>query len=106
MRRSFVVCFVCLLLFCTLQMPCVRASASEPILYDNFTQRFLDPTKWSTFGACFTFSFLECVREIQNGQLRLAVRNYGSTSSNNGISTDPPNCISSTLALSRPLAPI
>jgi hypothetical protein len=46
------------------------ASATELLPYDNFTTRFLDPTKWSTFGACFTFSFLECVREIQNGQLR------------------------------------
>lgn len=89
MRRSFAIYFVCFLLFGALQMPYLRVSASELIPYDNFTQRFLDPTKWSTFGACFTFSFLECVREIQNGQLRLAVRNYGSTSSNNGNQYGP-----------------
>lgn len=59
------------------------------VLYDNFNQKFLDPTKWSTFGACFTFSFLECVREIQDGHLRLAVRNYGATNSNDGNQYGP-----------------
>jgi hypothetical protein len=63
--------------------------SSGLVLYDNFNQKFLDPTKWSTFGACFTFSFLECVREIQDGKLRLAVRNYGATNSNDGNQYGP-----------------
>ncbi len=87
MRRSVIVCLV--LVACLSRMAYVRASASDLVPYDNFKQKFLDPTKWSTFGACFTFSFLECVREIQDGKLRLAVRNYGSTNSNDGSQYAP-----------------
>jgi hypothetical protein len=53
-------------------------------LYDNFNEQFLSPAKWATSSPCFTWSVLECVREIQNGQLRLAVRGYGAKTSNVG----------------------
>ena len=59
------------------------------LLYDSFDERFLNPTKWAPYGACFTFSALECVREIQDDRLRLAVRNYGQTNSNQGVQYGP-----------------
>lgn len=59
------------------------------VVYDNFDERFLDPTRWSPYGACFTWSVLECVREIQDHRLRLAVRNYGATNSNQGVQYGP-----------------
>jgi hypothetical protein len=59
------------------------------MLYDDFDNKFLSPAKWSTSGACFTWSVLECVREIQDDRLRLAVRDYGATSSNDGVQYGP-----------------
>lgn len=47
-----------------------------PILYDNFNQNWLDPSKWDA---------PEAVREIQNGKLHLAVRRSGVTNSNEGM---------------------
>lgn len=72
--------FLALLLFvawsCAAQSP---ASTQTSIIYDNFNQRFLSPPKWNTFPACFTANGreLECVREIQDGRLRLAHRTFG-----------------------------
>lgn len=57
---------------------------SNLVLYDNFDERFLDPSRWSLSGACASPSVLECVREIQDDKLRLAVRSYGATNSNHG----------------------
>jgi len=62
--------------------------SSNLVLYDNFDERFLDPAKWSPYGAC-NWSVLECVREIQEDRLRLAVRNYGATTLNEGIQYGP-----------------
>ncbi len=59
------------------------------ILYDSFGERFLNPTKWSLYEVCFNFSALECVREIQDGRARLAARNYGQTTSNEGVLYEP-----------------
>jgi hypothetical protein len=54
--------------------------------FDNFNQEFLSPTKWLQTPACpYWTQELECVREIQFGQLRLAVRNYGDPNSNVGV---------------------
>ena len=54
--------------------------------FDNFNQEFLNPTKWLQTPACpYWTQELECVREIQFGQLRLAVRNYGDPNSNVGV---------------------
>lgn len=60
------------------------AQQSSFVLYDNFNRQFLDTNKWGTSSPCFTWTVLECVREIQNGQLRLAVRGAGATDSNSG----------------------
>jgi hypothetical protein len=56
-------------------------------LYDDFNQSFVNPSKWSTNSACFTTNGLEqeCVREIQNGQLRLAHRNFGNRDTDQGF---------------------
>jgi hypothetical protein len=61
-----------------------QQSSLDFVLYDNFNQQFLSPAKWATSSPCFTWSVLECVREIQNGELRLAVRGYGAVNSNLG----------------------
>jgi hypothetical protein len=62
------------------------AQTPTTTLYDDFNQRFLNPSKWSTNTACFTTNGLEqeCVREIQNGQLRLAHRNFGNRDTDQG----------------------
>lgn len=78
---SFLLVPACLLYVC---LSAEAQSPQELSLYDNFNQQFLNPNKWATSSPCFTWSVLECVREIQNGQLRLAVRGYGATDSNQG----------------------
>ena len=65
------------------------AQSSSLVLYDNFDETFLSPAKWSPYGACFTWSVLECVRVIQDDRLRLATRNYGATNSNQGVQYGP-----------------
>ena len=52
-------------------------------LYDNFNQTYLDPTKWTMPWQCGSPA-MECVREIERGQLRLRARAYGATSSDTG----------------------
>ncbi|HTS38026.1 MAG TPA: hypothetical protein VMH04_20285 [Candidatus Solibacter sp.] len=53
-------------------------------VYDRFDGKWLDTAKWlPDTPTCY--SSLECVREIQNGQLRLAVRNLGGTDSDSGL---------------------
>jgi len=64
------------------------------MLYDDFNHKWLDPAKWAAAPAggtsnyneaCyFSSNLLECVREIQNDKLRLAVRSYGARDSNEG----------------------
>jgi hypothetical protein len=65
----------------------VSRSAPKPVLYDDFSERFLDPTKWIPASSCFAGGDLqlECVREIQNKKLRLALRNFGARDSNSGF---------------------
>jgi hypothetical protein len=67
--------------------------APGAIPYDDFNRKWLDPGKWYAmdpgypdyFEACyFSTNVLECVREIQDGKLRLAVKSYGATDSNDG----------------------
>ncbi len=67
---------------------------SGAMLYDDFNHKWLDPTKWAAIPdgatpnykeACyFSTNVLECVREIQDGKLRLAVKSYGARDSNEG----------------------
>lgn len=58
-------------------------------LYDDFGRNWLDPARWqatpSGTEACyFSSNVLECVREIKDGKLRLAVKSFGATDSNEG----------------------
>ena len=52
-------------------------------LYDSFTGPFINPSKWSPQWQCGG-TVMECVREIQQDQLRLRVRSYGATNTDNG----------------------
>jgi hypothetical protein len=45
------------------------AKHGKPVYYDTFDQKWLDPAKWMGNASCG--GTLECVREIQNGHLRL-----------------------------------
>ena len=58
-------------------------------LYDDFNSPWLDPAKWQ-IGTPQCWVTLECIREIQNGQLRLAVRVFGATNSDSGIGWSAP----------------
>jgi hypothetical protein len=62
------------------------AGGSAPV-YDNFNHKFLDPLRWNLSSSCYTGDGLEmeCVREIQTGQLRLAHRNFGQRDSDVGF---------------------
>jgi hypothetical protein len=74
----------CLFLIVSISGNAYGQSLPPLVRYDNFNQNFLDPNKWATSSPCFTWTVLDCVREIQNGQLRLAVRGFGGTDSNQG----------------------
>ena len=52
-------------------------------LYDSFDGRFLDPSKWLAQWQCGG-TVMECVREISDDQLRLRVRAYGASDSDQG----------------------
>ena len=59
--------------------------ATSPRYYDTFTEHWLNPAKWEASGPfCAQGLTLECVREIQNGRLRLALRNMGDSGSDSG----------------------
>jgi hypothetical protein len=78
-------CFV-LLVFLSHMVHAQQAS-SNLVLYDDFDERFLNPTKWNTFGACYSGNGmeLECVREIRDEKLHLAHRNFGNRDTNVGF---------------------
>jgi hypothetical protein len=46
-------------------------------LYDNFSAPNIDPSRWYTVYSCDAKTTLECVRQVQNGSLRLRARAYG-----------------------------
>jgi hypothetical protein len=62
------------------------AHAQNSLVYDNFNAQWLDPGKWTPGPNCGNWGNggLDCVREIQNGQLRLSIRNSGATNSDSG----------------------
>lgn len=64
----------------------IPGASPKMVLYDDFSSHFLDPVKWTPSSSCFASSDLqlECVREIQNKKLRLALRNFGARDSNSG----------------------
>ena len=59
------------------------APSARPAYYDTFNERWLDPAKWATGIDCGALT-MECFREIQNGHLRLALRNFGAANSDSG----------------------
>jgi probable HAF family extracellular repeat protein len=77
------------------------SAQNTPSLYDDFSEGFIDPSKWSVLPMC-GFTGYDCAREVQHGHLRLAVRGYGDPNSDSGtsVATSPvifrnPNSINS-----------
>ena len=63
-----------------------NGQGAKVVYYDTFNERFLDLTKWLPWGpACVWGTTYECVREIQNGRLRVATRNIGAKDSDSGF---------------------
>src|SRR5215472_17277060 len=59
---------------------------TQPAYYDTFNHPWIDSSKWLDIGPwCAQGTTLECVREIQNGRLRLEIRNVGLTDSDIGF---------------------
>ena len=83
---TILVLAVCFLLLVSLSHMLHAQASSNLVLYDNFDERFLSPTKWNIGGACFTTNGmeLECVREIRDEKLHLALRNFGNRDTNVG----------------------
>ena len=78
--------FLATLLACAMLNPTARAQTRKPSglhLYDNFNQGLIDPSKWTAIWQCGPPA-MECVREIENGHLRLRIRSYGANNSNSG----------------------
>ena len=76
--KLFIAFFGATTLWCT---------AQTPFLYDNFNDKLLSASRWSPVPACYAGGGLEleCVREIQNGKLHLAHRNFGQRNSDTGL---------------------
>jgi hypothetical protein len=53
-------------------------------VYDRFDGKWLDIGKWQPDNST-CYNTLECIREIQNGKLRMAARNFGATDSDSGV---------------------
>jgi hypothetical protein len=69
----------------TIQLSAQTGGANQASgVYDNFNEKWIDPARWLTGAPGCWGASLECVREIQNGQLRLLVRNIGYTGQNSG----------------------
>src|SRR5215469_14309331 len=61
-------------------LPCM---AQNPILYDNFNQRFLNQNLW--YSVCAGFSVTEnCATDIQEGHLHISRGLLGNSDSNGG----------------------
>jgi len=90
MKQIFI---VALAFFAYLSCSVQAQESKNLVTYDKFGHSFIDPSKWSGWPGCPSypswFVVRECVREIQNGQLRLAVRGYGASDSNQGNQYGP-----------------
>ncbi len=68
-------------------LPCLAqpgTGLSFSPIYDDFNHPWLDPARWEAgMNQCWSNN-LECVREIEHGKLRLAIRNTGSMGSDSG----------------------
>lgn len=66
------------ILVCILLTAIAATQSRKPVYYDTFNEKWLDPAKWwpqsDNIGG---LPVAETVREIQNGQLRLAFRIFG-----------------------------
>jgi len=62
-----------------------QSAQGNASLYDDFSEGFIDPSKWSVLPMC-GFTGYDCAREVQHGHLRLAVRGYGDPNSDSGTS--------------------
>jgi hypothetical protein len=78
---------LCLFLLCAIAVVMPARGQTQPNsglqLYDSFDGRFINPSKWTAQWQCGG-TVMECVREIQEDQLRLRVRAYGATNTNDG----------------------
>ena len=81
--RTLATCAVILSVTCVLSFTQVGSAQTQLHLYDSFTGPFINPSKWSPQWQCGG-TVMECVREIQQDQLRLRVRAYGATNTNDG----------------------
>src|SRR3974377_1965420 len=64
-------------------IPAMAQSQSGLKLEDNFDGRIINPSKWSPVSECIG-QVMECVREVKDDHLRLRVRDYGATDTNDG----------------------
>jgi hypothetical protein len=76
--------FTLVLLLVTVGVCFAQIHPVPPPYYDTFADKFINPHKWLATPLRPWGTPLELVREIRNGQLRLAVRNVGGTDSNSG----------------------
>ena len=70
-------------LLAMLVLATLPSAAQTLTLYDNFSGPFISPSKWSPQWQCGG-TVMECVREIQEDKLRLRVRAYGASDTNDG----------------------
>ena len=73
----------CTWIFLLLTFALSKDAVAQLILYDSFDSRFINPSKWVAQWQCGG-TVMECVREIQEEQLRLHIRGYGATDTNAG----------------------
>ena len=73
--------FGCALLICLAWMP---AQAQFLPIYDDFAGDHIDPAKWIAPPLCVG-NVYDCAREARHGHLHLAVRGYGATDSDSGV---------------------
>ena len=77
-------------------LSCAAQTATQGSrLYDDFKYKLLSSSKWSTFGACFSANGVEqeCIRQIQDGKLHLAHRNYGNRDTDTGFQFGAANVV-------------
>jgi len=88
-------CFAITILLCGI---CAAQNLTSVQIYDQFTGRFLDSSKWLTTPTCSATVFLDtdaslnlpdCAREIQGNKLRLMVKTYGNRLSDVGRQFGP-----------------
>jgi len=66
-----------------LSIPATAQSQSGLRLYDSFDGRIINPSKWIPLQDCVG-TVMECVREVKDDHLRLRVRDYGASDTNDG----------------------